>query len=133
MEISVTQEHAKVPVAVMHITGNIDSSTYEAFQAKAAELIEGGARYLLVDLAEAPLITSAGLRALNSIFTRLRELTPDVSDEEMRKGINAGTYRSPHLKLLKPSKATTVALEHSGFSLFIESFVDAKAALASFG
>jgi hypothetical protein len=133
MEIKVTKEQAKVPVAVMHVAGNIDSSSYEAFQGKADELIEGGARYLLVDLAETPLITSAGLRALNSIFTRLRELTPDVSDEEMRKGINAGTYRSPHIKLLKPSKATTVALEHSGFSMFIESFSDPKAALASFG
>ena len=133
MEIRVTQEQGKVPVTVMHVTGNIDSSTYEAFQAKADELMEGGTRYLLVDLEQAPLITSAGLRALNSIFTRLRELTPDVSDEEMRKGINAGTYKSPHVKLLKPSKASTVALEHSGFSLFIQSFNDPKEAMASFG
>jgi anti-anti-sigma factor len=133
MDIKVTKEAARVPVTVMHVSGNVDSSTYEAFQAKADELMKGGTRYLLVDLEQVPLITSAGLRALNTIFTRLRELTPDVSDEDMRHGINAGTYKSPHLKLLKPSKASTVALEHSGFSLFIESFSDAKEALASFG
>ena len=132
MDIRVTTEQAKVPVTVMHVNGNIDSSTYEAFQAKADALMQSGTRYLLVDLEQVPLITSAGLRALNTIFTRLRELTPDVSDEEMRRGINAGTYKSPHLKLLKPSKASVVALDHSGFSLFIQSFVDAQEALDSF-
>jgi hypothetical protein len=116
----------------MHVVGNIDSSTYEAFQAKADELIRAGARNLLVDLENVPLVTSAGLRALNNIFNQLRKAAPDVSDEEMHKGINAGTYKSPHLKLLKPSKATTIALEHSGFSMFLEEFTDLKAAVDSF-
>jgi anti-anti-sigma factor len=132
MEIKVTQEHGKVPVSVMHVVGSIDSSTYEAFQSRADEAIQAGARHLLVDLEQVPLVTSAGLRALNNIFNRLRQLAPDMSDEEMHKGINAGTYKSPHLKLLKPSKATALALEHSGFSMFIESFADLKSAIASF-
>lgn len=132
MEIKVSEERGTVPVSVMHVAGNIDSSTYEAFQARADELMQAGARRLLIDLEEVPLVTSAGLRALNSIFNRLRELTPDVSDEEMRSGINAGTYKSPHLKLLKPSKASTIALEHSGFSMFLETFTDMKAAVNSY-
>jgi anti-anti-sigma factor len=132
MEIKVTQERGKVPVSVMHVLGSIDSGTYEAFQSKADELIQAGTRHLLVDLEQVPLVTSAGLRALNNIFNRLRELAPDMSDEEMHKGINAGTYKSPHLKLLKPSKATALALEHSGFSMFIESFADLKSAIDSF-
>jgi len=132
MEIKVSEERGTVPVSVMHVAGNIDSSTYEAFQARADELMQAGARRLLIDLEEVPLVTSAGLRALNSIFNRLRELTPDVSDEEMRNGINAGTYKSPHLKLLKPSKASTIALEHSGFSMFLETFTDMKAAVNSY-
>ena len=132
MEIKVTQARGKVPVSVMHVDGSIDSSTYEAFQSKADEMIQAGTRHLLVDLEQVPLVTSAGLRALNNIFNRLRELAPDMSDEEMHKGINAGTYKSPHLKLLKPSKATTLALEHSGFSMFIESFADLKSAIDSF-
>ena len=132
MEIKVTQERGKVPVSVMHVDGSIDSSTYEAFQSKADELIQAGTRHLLVDLEQVPLVTSAGLRALNNIFNRLRELAPDMSDEEMHKGINAGTYKSPHLKLLKPSKATALALEHSGFRMFIESFAELKSAIDSF-
>lgn len=132
MEIKVTEERGKVPISVMHVAGSIDSSTYEAFQSRADELMKAGTRHLLVDLEQVPLVTSAGLRALNNIFNRLRELAPDMSDDEMHKGINAGTYKSPHLKLLKPSKATALALEHSGFSMFIEAFSDLKSAVDAF-
>jgi anti-anti-sigma factor len=132
MELSVTMEKARVPVTVLHVSGNLDSSTYESFRSKADELIQEGTRYILVDLSKAPYVSSAGLRAFNSIFVRLRELTPDVSEEDMRKGINAGWYKSPHLKLLNPSKATLVALESSGFTMFLESFTDLKTALAAY-
>jgi anti-anti-sigma factor len=132
MEIRVSTEKARVPVTVLHIDGNLDSSSYEAFRSKADELIQKGARYMLIDLSNAPYVSSAGLRALNSIFVRLRALTPDVSEEDMRKGINAGWYKSPHLKLLNPSKSSLLALESSGFSLFLESFTDLKTALAAF-
>ncbi len=77
-------------------------------------------------------VGSAGLRALNILLNRLRALTPDVSDEEMRKSINAGTYKSPHLKLLKPSRETMTTLDASGFSMFISIYDDLKSALASF-
>lgn len=132
MEIKVSTEKGRVPVTVMHVDGNIDAASFEAFQSKAEELIKSGARHILVDLTHAPYVSSAGLRALNIIFNRLRALSPDVSDEEMRAGINAGTYKSPHLKLLNPSKASLVALENSGFSMFIEHFTDLKSALTAF-
>ena len=35
MEIQVHNENGRVPVTVMHVHGNIDSSTYQAFEAKA--------------------------------------------------------------------------------------------------
>ncbi len=132
MNLTVSTEQVRVPVTVVHVEGNLDSASYEAFRSHVDDLIKKGARYLLVDLTKAPYVSSAGLRALNNIFVRLRELTPDVSEEEMRAGINAGTYKSPHLKLLNPSKASMVALDSSGFSLFIEQFTDLKKALASF-
>jgi anti-anti-sigma factor len=132
MEIKVSSEKGRVPVTVMHVSGNIDSMSYEAFLAKAEELMKSGTRHLLIDLQNVPLVSSAGLRAFNNIFSRLRELTPDVSDEEMRNGINAGTYRSPHLKLANPSKATRLALDTSGFSLFLETVPDVTAGIAAF-
>lgn len=135
MDIKVSVENGSVPVTVMHIDGNIDASTYEAFQAKADELIAGGARYLLIDLEHAPFVSSSGLRALHQIFNHLRSLDSDsaISEEEVRRGISAGTYKSPHLKLTNLSKESRVSLDLSGFDMFIDIFDDREAALASFG
>jgi len=132
MEIKVTTEKGRVPVTVLHVDGNIDSASYEAFLSQAQKTIDGGARHMLVDLAHVPFVSSAGLRAFNILLNRLRTLTPDVSDEEMRKGINDGSYKSPHLKLLNPSKVTMTTLDGSGFSMFIEVFDDLDKAVAAF-
>ena len=134
MEIEVMTENGRVPVTVMHIHGNIDASTYQAFQSKADELINNGTRHILVDLSHAGFISSAGFRALHQIFNRLRSVHPDsnLSDDEVKKGISAGTYKSPHLKLLNPSKETRTAFEMSGFDMYIETYSDMKAAIASF-
>ncbi len=132
MQLKVSTENARVPVTVVRAEGNIDSASYEAFLAGVEEAINKGARHVLIDLSDVPFVSSAGLRALNILLNRLRALTPDVSDEAMKKGISGGTYQSPHLKLLNPSKATTTTLESSGFSMFIPVFHDLKSAIASF-
>jgi anti-anti-sigma factor len=134
MDIQVTTANGRVPVTVMHVNGNIDALTYEQFQAKADELIQDGARYLLIDLAKCPFVSSAGLRALHQIFNKLRskETGNTLSEEEVRRGISAGTYRSPHLKLVNLSKETRSAFELSGFDMFIDTFDDEHAAIASF-
>jgi anti-anti-sigma factor len=134
MEIKVSKESARVPITVLHVDGNIDSSTYDKFQSTARQLIDEGARYILVDLSHAPFVSSAGLRALHAIFNELRSLHPEanLSDEQMKKGISAGTYKSPHLKLLNLSPEARTAFETSGFDMYIEAFTDMKTALASF-
>jgi anti-anti-sigma factor len=134
MEIKVSKESARVPVTVLHVDGNIDSSTYDKFQATAKQLIDEGARYILVDLSHVPFVSSAGLRALHAIFNELRSRHPEanLTDEQMRKGISAGTYKSPHLKLLNLSPETRTAFETSGFDMYIETYTDMKTAVASF-
>ena len=134
MEIKVSTENGRVPVTVLHVDGNIDSSTYEQFQSTAKKLIEEGARYILVDLSHAPFVSSAGLRALHTLFNELRSRYPkaDLSDEQMKKGISAGTYKSPHLKLLNLSLETRTAFETSGFDMYIDTFTDRNTAIASF-
>jgi len=134
MEIKVSTELARVPVTVMHVDGNIDSSTHERFKARADELIQGGARYILVDLSHANFVSSAGLRALHGIFNTLRSLQPDsnLTAEQVKRGISDGTYKSPHLKLLNPSTETQTAFKLSGFDMFIETYSDRQAALAAF-
>ncbi len=132
MQLKISTENGRVPVTVVHADGNIDSASYEAFLSGVEDTIKDGSRHLLIDLSHVPFVSSAGLRALNILLNQLRTLAPDVTDEEMRKGINEGTYKSPHLKLLSPSKETMTTLDSSGFSMFIEIFHDLKSALASF-
>lgn len=134
MDIQVSTENGRVPVTVMHVDGNIDANSYESFQAKAQELINAGARHILIDLSHSPFVSSAGLRALHHIFNDLRARDSDnrLSEQDVRRGISAGTYKSPNLKLLNLSKETKTAFELSGFDMFIETFDDRQAAIASF-
>jgi anti-anti-sigma factor len=134
MDIQVSTENGRVPVTVMHVDGNIDANSYEIFQAKAEELINAGARHILIDLSHSPFVSSAGLRALHHIFNdlRARDSHNRLSEQEVRRGISAGTYKSPNLKLLNLSKDTKTAFELSGFDMFIETFDDRQAAIASF-
>jgi anti-anti-sigma factor len=134
MEIKVSTESGRVPVTILHVDGNIDAATYDQFQSTAKKLIDEGARYILIDLSHAPYVSSAGLRALHTLFNELRTRNPEanLSDDQVKKGISAGTYKSPHLKLLNLSPATKTAFETSGFDMYIDTFSDRKAAIASF-
>jgi len=134
MDIKTFTEKGDVMVTVMHVDGNLDNSTYQAFQSKADELIDGGAHFILVDLDHVPYVSSAGMRALQHIYDRLRRRYPasDISEEEVKRRIREGTYKSPFLKLLNPSAEAAKTFEMSGFDMFIEIFTDKAAAIASF-
>jgi len=134
MEFKVSTENARVPVTVLHVDGDIDSASYTEFQSKADDLIKSGARHILLDLAHAKYISSAGLRAIQIIFNQLRDLHPDMnlSDDDMKKGIASGTYKSPYVKIVNLSKEVESAFTMSGFDMFIEVYSDIKAAVASF-
>ncbi|MCJ7435329.1 MAG: STAS domain-containing protein [Anaerolineales bacterium] len=134
MEIKISTENGRVPITIMHIDGNIDSATSNLFQTKADELIKSGARYILIDLAHCPYMSSASLRALHEIFKELNAIHPDatLSEDEIKKGINAGTYKSPYLKLLNVSNETKMVFKTSGFDMFLEFYDDMKTAIAAF-
>ena len=134
MEIKVFTENGRVPITVLHVDGDIDSSTFNAFQAKADEVVDGGTRYILVDLSHTKFISSAGFRAFNNLFNKLRALNPDanLSEDQIKEGIRKGTYKSPHLKLLNLSENARTSFELAGFDLFIETYTDMQTAIASF-
>ena len=66
------------------------------------DVLSTGACNLLLDLSEVTFISSSGLRAVHELFTMLRSASAEESDEVVREGVLAGTYRSPRLKLLNP-------------------------------
>ena len=132
MEITTSTENIKFPITVVHVNGDIDSATYQAFQAKLEELIAGGARHILVDLGQSTYLSSAGLRALHNIFNQLRVLHKDADDETLRKSMSVGTYRSPYLKLVNLSTQAAEVFELGGFDTYIEVFRDMNQAVNSF-
>jgi anti-anti-sigma factor len=132
MEIETAQAQGKRPVTIFHIRGEINIMSYEQLEQKAREAHAAGARDLLLDLTEVTYISSAGVRALNSIFKLLRSDSPEESDEAMRRGINDGTFKSPHLKLLNPSPRVMEVLRIAGVDLLLEVHQDLDAAIASF-
>jgi anti-anti-sigma factor len=127
-KITATQETGKIPVTVFHIHGNIDTNTYQQLQDAAKEAHQNGMRYLLLDLSDVNFVSSAGFRALHSIYSMLRE----SSDETVGKGIMDGSYKSSHLKLLNPSPNVQLALKTAGFDMYLESFDNHQKAIASF-
>jgi anti-anti-sigma factor len=132
MDITTTTQSARVPVTVLHVNGNIDSSTYVAFQDHAEKLIAGGAHYLLIDLSNAPFISSAGLRAIHNIFNQLRAIHKDADDDTLRKSMSAGTYKSPYLKVCNLSKEVRDIFELGGFDTYIETHDSIEKAVSSF-
>ena len=132
MEIIVSNEQGRLPVTVFRIKGDIDMATSEQLRAQARQAFEAGTRNLLIDLAGAPYMSSAGIRALNDIFGLLRGDSAAESDEAMRKGLAAGTFKSPHLKLLNPTRSVLQVLSMTGVDMFLEIHHNLKDAIASF-
>ena len=129
LEIKATQEQGKVPVTVLYLNGNLDVESYEKLIAEAEALKVAGTKYLLLDLKGVPYISSSGLRALNIIFKAYKS---DDDAEALSKGLRDGTYKSPHLKLLNPSKTVLEGLKISGFDMFLEIHKNLKDAVNSF-
>jgi anti-anti-sigma factor len=132
MDITVSQEQGRVPVTVLHIAGKTDSASANEFEKKAMDVIDGGARHLVLDLSKIPYMSSAGLRVLQELFNKLREVSTGESDKEMYRQINDGSFKSPHLKLLNPTKEVMEVLKMSGFDMLVSIEHDLKAAVASF-
>lgn len=131
MEILVSQEQGRVPVTVFKVKGNIDSATYQQLAAQARQAFEGGMKYLLLDLSEAPYVSSAGIRALNDMILMLRDKSSE-SNDAMNKGIVDGTFKSPHVKLLNPNRNVAEVFRLAGMDMLLEVHQDYQKAVASF-
>ncbi|HUF36915.1 MAG TPA: STAS domain-containing protein [Anaerolineales bacterium] len=128
MEITQSEAQGSVPVTIFHIDGAFNADEPLATMVKAA--VAGGARNILLDLTGVTYISSAGLRVLHTTYTLLRDASETQS--AVSQGLREGSYYSPHLKLLKPSKMAKEVLQMSGYDMFLESFTDQKKAVDSF-
>ena len=132
MDVTITQEKGLVPVTVVHVDGKTDSASADEFEKKVMEAIDGGARHLVLDLSKVPYMSSAGLRVLQHAFDRLRSFSSGENNKEMYRQINDGSYASPNLKIINPTKEVMEVLKMSGFDMLIAVEKDLKSAVASF-
>jgi anti-anti-sigma factor len=132
MEIQVSSEQGRVPVTVFHIVGDVDTHTYLELEARAAQAHAEGARDIVLDLADVGYVSSAGIRAISSIYRLLRTSAPAESDEAARQGISAGTFKSPHLKLANANSRVSSALKTAGVDMFLELHSSRKLAVTSY-
>ena len=132
MEIMVSHQQGRVPVTILHIKGDINTETSEQLEAQAQQAIQSGARHLLLDLTEISSVSSYGIRTISQIFTWLRDGSRGEDAEAVNKGIRDGTFKSPHLKLIAPSRSVLKVLTTTGIDMFLEIHSDLKQAIASF-
>src|SRR5215475_3232716 len=90
MDITVSEEQARVPVTIFKIAGAITDN--RELEQQAQEVFDRGARNLLLDLSAVPYIATSGLRALHAVYILLRSDAPEESDAAVKAGIAAGTF-----------------------------------------
>jgi hypothetical protein len=132
MEIGVTTEVSEVAVTIFSLKGDVTTASVGQFEQRARQAFDAGSRNFLIDLTKVTLLTSGGMRVIHQIFLWLRDDPSAEGEAAMLKGITAGTYRSPHLKLLNPNPSVLETLKLAGFDMFLEILDDKKQALASF-
>ena len=59
------------------------------------------------------------MRAIHTVYMLLRDADTNEAANAVQ-GIAHGTYKSPHLKLVKPSKNALKALSTAGYDMFLE-------------
>jgi anti-anti-sigma factor len=131
MEIFVSKEQARVAVTVLTLKGRFDATSQEQFRAAAEREIQSGARYLAIVFSGVDYISSAGVRAIDQVFERLRPHTAS-SQEAMQKGVRDGSYKSPNLKLVNVRPAVLEPLKMVGIDMLLEIHPELESALASF-
>jgi anti-anti-sigma regulatory factor len=135
LNIVVTQESARVPVAVMSLEGELDAATYMDAISVARELVAGGTSYVLMDLGSLTYMGSSGLFVVHSVAMLLVGVEPP--DPEGGWGAIHGAaiedeQAGAHLKLLSPQPQVDRVLDRSGMKRFFETYTDRSAALESF-
>ena len=128
LTIKQSQAQGTTPVTMLHLNGQLDGSTESQLLEQARQLHVEGVRYLLLDLSEVTMLTSAGLRAIQNI---LKLFTPQ-EDLELIRRHGEEPYKSPYFKLVCPNPQVYYVLNIAGFLQNILIYNDIEEAVNSF-
>jgi anti-anti-sigma factor len=117
----ITKEQAlsKVPITVFRVEGSLDAVSEESLLAAAQDSFNEGARYLLLDLEEVELLTSAGMRALHKVY---KIYTPEAEH-----------FLVSHVKLCNARTQVYNVLGITGLLHNIPNYETRQAAIEAFG
>jgi len=134
MEMTVSIQQAKEPIAIMQIKGDIDASNFMELVNKAQELYNNPARHMILDLSEVTSVSTTGLVALHKIALVYsgvpQEVDPDA--KEVRPDFTHSSNARKFVKLLNPRPEVDKSLEKAGMKLFFKVFKDLESAIQSF-
>jgi hypothetical protein len=111
LNITASQIQGDVPVTILHLSGHLHGDTERELVDRARQAREDGAKYLLLDLSEVEVLTSAGLRAIHNIFN----LFTPKSDVDVIHQHGEEPYKSPYFKLVCPNPNVYYILNIAGF------------------
>ena len=128
LNITVSQLQGEAPVTILHLSGHLHGPTEAELLDQVQRSLEEGSRYLLLDLSDVDVLTSAGLRAIHNIF---HLLTPQ-SDMEIIRQHGEEPYKSPYFKLVCPNPDVYYVLNIAGFLQNLLVYNDLDEAVNSF-
>lgn len=136
MNMTVSQQQGREPVAIIHLDGKLDSNSFQKLIDEAKKIFGGGTRHLILDMTKLTYISSAGIVSLHSIAKLFRgEAVPDAEagwntirslEKERASGVQE------NVKLLNVPPEVRSVLDVVGFAAFFEMHTDLQQAVASF-
>ena len=108
----------KEHVIILHLNGSLDANGEEVLLSAARESYDEGARFILLDLAEVDIMTSAGMRAMHKVY---KMVTPE-SDK----------LKTQNIKLCNAPQQLYQSLGITGFLLTIPIYKTIQDALDAF-
>ena len=127
LNINVSQLQSESPTTVIHLSGHLHGETEHELIDAARQAQDAGSKYLLLDLSDLDVLTSAGLRAIQLIF----KLFTPKSDLGMINQHGEEPYKSPYFKIVCPKPQIYYVLNIAGFLQNIPIYNNMEEAVAS--
>jgi len=112
--VQVSQAQGRLPITVFHLQDRVNLGNFAELEQTAKDAYDKGMRDLVIDLSQAPSLTSIGIRAIVIIH---KMLSPD---------------KTRHLKLAGAIPSIREMLNIAGITQFIETYDTVDEAVASF-
>jgi anti-anti-sigma regulatory factor len=129
MDIDISHVQARVPVTIFRLKERINLGNTEQLVEKAREAFNNGTRYLLIDLTNVLSVTSAGLRAIQSIYKIFCSESLSGNKEPTGEKTASAIRESACLKIINPNPELRRILSLVGFDKYIEIFNTQQEAL----